>query len=449
MVASRLRLSRQEDTWILVALGAEVAEHPGMLNADLRRWAESTRLFARHPALIGIGYTVLVRASSVPGFAATVPRLNGDRRRFVIQPPGRRPAYCLIRAGTGRPGASRLPPGFDFCAGHASILATRDTGRSDVLPIMSRGAPSLFSISIPVYKGVPPTTVRQRRRQFVGWVGLSLNPRIVLQGAIEDEAVTGATVRYLAVGGARTLVSYGKETNTVLQAKLADRLVLTAYVGDPNHGIRAHALGLGIMAYGILLSLGVSSLILRLADRHAKALEVASEAAEQLDFLAYHDPLTQLANRRGMVESLEDALDRGRREAKNVGVIVVDLDGFKEVNDTLGHEAGDRVLETVADRLLSATRSGDTVSRVGGDEFVLVLGELPSDRYLETIAERITSAIRQPIAIEHMSELVHVTASAGVAHGYTESADLLLRRADDALYEAKARGKSRFVVALA
>ena len=447
MVASRLRLLRQENTDLLVALGAALSEHPEMLNADLRRWAASTRLFARHPALIAIGYSVLVPADSVTGFAATIPRANGDRRPFVIVPPGHRSAYCFIRAGTGRSDASRLPPGFDFCAGRESILATRDTGQADVVPIIRPGAQSLFSISIPVYKGRPPETVRQRRRRFVGWAGLSLNPQILLREATAAQPVVGVTVRYLSASGSRTLVSFGKQTSTVARAKLAERLVLTASVRNPALGIENNALGLAILVYGILLSVAMSLLVLRLARRHAGALEAVGEATEKLDFLAHHDPLTRLANRTLMIADLEDALDHARREAGNVGAIMVDLDGFKDINDTFGHQAGDRVLEVVAERLLTATRARDTVARVGGDEFVVVIGELPSDRYLETIAGRMTAAIREPIAIEHLAEPLRVTASVGVAHGPAESADLLLRRADDALYEAKARGKSGYVVA--
>lgn len=165
------------------------------------------------------------------------------------------------------------------------------------------------------------------------------------------------------------------------------------------------------------------------------------EAQEHLLHLVSHDPLTGLANR----TLLDEALERidpvrsgdGKPEAGDgspVGMLFCDLDGFKAVNDDLGHEAGDRVLVEIAERLRSVSRSTDLVARLGGDEFLVLATATPAD--LESLAERITAAIAEPITIGDRSVSVGVTIGAASTEGH-ESLDELLRRADAAMYRRK------------
>jgi diguanylate cyclase (GGDEF)-like protein/PAS domain S-box-containing protein len=166
----------------------------------------------------------------------------------------------------------------------------------------------------------------------------------------------------------------------------------------------------------------------------------------ELVYQAYHDPLTKLPNRSLFRDRVAHALTRAERTPEQVAVIFLDLDNFKEINDTLGHEAGDRLLEIVARRLLSATRGCDTVARFGGDEFAVLLEQVGAREGSEAVMERIVAALRQPAGLE-ADRTVTIGASIGIAyHSGSETADELLRNADVAMYEAKLRNRGRWVV---
>lgn len=153
--------------------------------------------------------------------------------------------------------------------------------------------------------------------------------------------------------------------------------------------------------------------------------------------LALHDPLTALPNKRLLSDRLAIALSAAKRSKTYVGVLFIDLDGFKPVNDTWGHEAGDAVLRQIAQRLQSAMRQSDTVSRVGGDEFVVLATAVEQRHELDRLAERLLVAIERPCEIE--GGTATVSASIGIAiypDRATDPAELI-RRADAAMYEAK------------
>jgi diguanylate cyclase (GGDEF)-like protein/PAS domain S-box-containing protein len=190
------------------------------------------------------------------------------------------------------------------------------------------------------------------------------------------------------------------------------------------------------------------------------------QAEERLTHDALHDSLTGLPNRALLVDRLEAALSRSAREGAEIAVLFCDLDGFKEVNDTAGHAAGDAVLIETARRLQRAVRAGDTIARVGGDEFVLILepwsrrdGDkqvsaeapgIPDMRALTvSVAERIVNALRAPYDV---SGAVHeISVSIGITYPIATapdlSADAVMQTADAAMYEAKHLGKNRFAIA--
>ena len=171
--------------------------------------------------------------------------------------------------------------------------------------------------------------------------------------------------------------------------------------------------------------------------------ERAQEAA-RLTWQAYHDTLTGLANRALLHDRLDHALQRARRARELTGLLFIDLDGFKQVNDELGHEAGDRLLVEVADRLTEVVRTGDTVARLGGDEFVILAETLTVRAEASVIADRVLAALSLPFHINGVD--VTVSASVGVAFDEVHNPDLLLRDADAALYQAKRGGGGRYVV---
>ena len=169
-----------------------------------------------------------------------------------------------------------------------------------------------------------------------------------------------------------------------------------------------------------------------------KALE------EQLRQLAFHDPLTLLANRSLFRDRVQHALTLAQRGRHQAAVMFLDLDNFKNINDSLGHDAGDRLLQAVAQRLVKATRFSDTVARLGGDEFAILLEGITTIAEVESLAASLIEGLGQPFTLSATE--VRVSASIGVAFSAFEAdAEALLSKADIAMYHAKAAGKNRFI----
>jgi diguanylate cyclase (GGDEF)-like protein/PAS domain S-box-containing protein len=164
----------------------------------------------------------------------------------------------------------------------------------------------------------------------------------------------------------------------------------------------------------------------------------------RLQTLAYTDSVTRLPNRPWLIEHLRERLDEARTAGATVGVLFLDLDRFKDINDTLGHESGDRLLEIIGKRLTGAIRSGDRVARMGGDEFVVLALDSPDVQALAALAERIIAAVEEPVHMGGMEQFV--TTSIGVASYPTdgEDAETLVKHADVAMYRAKDRGRNTY-----
>lgn len=178
----------------------------------------------------------------------------------------------------------------------------------------------------------------------------------------------------------------------------------------------------------------------------ARLYEAARNEADHFGHLAFHDPLTNLANRAYLADQTNQAIARADRRGGAVALLFVDLDNFKSVNDTLGHATGDELLVMVADRIGSCLRRGDTGARFGGDEFAILVDDADDPETAVKVAERLLEALRTPFHIG-IREL-EVEASIGIAwsghHGVTF--EELLRHADMAMYEAKRQGRARYSV---
>ncbi len=226
-----------------------------------------------------------------------------------------------------------------------------------------------------------------------------------------------------------------------------ERYVLSPFPPDPNSTLNLGGLGMVLLFVGI----GTLSLMCFLLLR-----QLVQRSIEENRVLACYDSLTGLPNRRRYREQLEDALSRAHREGKWVATCFIDLDGFKRINDTLGHRSGDQLLTEVAARLVGVVRSGDSlarsapedadvsVSRFGGDEFTLLLSGISAAEDAGRVARRILTALREPIEVDRR-ELI-TTASIGIAiypmDG--EDAETLLKNADTAMYWAKSRGRNNY-----
>lgn len=169
------------------------------------------------------------------------------------------------------------------------------------------------------------------------------------------------------------------------------------------------------------------------------------KAEETMQRLAFRDMLTDLPNRASLHHAANAALTAWQTERKPFAIVMMDLDGFKPVNDTHGHDAGDEVLRVIGARLAHVNRAGDTTARLGGDEFAIVLNDCPSAASAAEVAQRCIEAVARPIRLNIAGVTVKVGASAGVAHiGDVEAnVEALLKAADTALYAAKTAGKNR------
>ncbi|MBA4116185.1 MAG: EAL domain-containing protein [Rubrobacter sp.] len=208
-----------------------------------------------------------------------------------------------------------------------------------------------------------------------------------------------------------------------------------------------------VFEYQLLVAGGIRDFEARLvAAGSGEVMAIVRDATERkvlerrLEHRAFHDSLTGLPNRALFLDRLEHALARAGRHRESVAVLFVDLDNFKVVNDSLGHEAGDALLVAVAERLREILRPEDTLARLSGDEFTVLLEDVEGTSDATVVAERIAVALRDPFVLE--GQEAFVTASIGTAFGGSsqESPGALLRNADLAMYRAKETGKARHEV---
>ncbi|MCM3443091.1 sensor domain-containing diguanylate cyclase [Metabacillus halosaccharovorans] len=167
------------------------------------------------------------------------------------------------------------------------------------------------------------------------------------------------------------------------------------------------------------------------------------ETEEHLKQMAYYDSLTNLPNRIMLQSHLKKVISRAKRKEHNITIMFVDLDGFKEINDTLGHDIGDALLKEVADRLNSGVREEDLISRIGGDEFIIVIEETQKEE-IKTIADRILNNTSKPYLLN--DHTISITPSIGISSYPDDGQDIetLIKNADKAMYLAKDKGKANF-----
>jgi diguanylate cyclase (GGDEF)-like protein len=255
-----------------------------------------------------------------------------------------------------------------------------------------------------------------------------------------DEGLSGRAIRE------RTLVVADAVTGAGPAHDLVD---------FPHDGVRAAMAAPVFERSRVVGSLGVAStqpgrvyeardqqMLLSLAEHASLALNHA-RAVEEAVHEALHDSLTGLPNRSLFLDRMRHALARAERGSEPVAVLFCDLDGFKTVNDSLGHRTGDRLLVLVAERLIGCLRPADSIARLGGDEFAVLLEELREPGDAARAAQRLLDALKAPFELRDRE--FFISASIGIAAGAGD-AETLLRDADLAMYRAKARGKGRYAV---
>ena len=172
----------------------------------------------------------------------------------------------------------------------------------------------------------------------------------------------------------------------------------------------------------------------------------SKQVEEELKYQAYFDQLTEIPNRTLFIDRAETALNQAKRANEGLGIIFIDLDEFKEINDSLGHDAGDIMLKIISQRLINSARKSDTVSRMGGDEFTILMPRLNHIEDAAKLAERILESNKEPIKLKE--ELVYPKTSIGISvfPEDGDSIDILIQNADKAMYQAKGSGKNQYAI---
>ncbi|MFQ5426562.1 MAG: putative bifunctional diguanylate cyclase/phosphodiesterase [Gaiellales bacterium] len=261
------------------------------------------------------------------------------------------------------------------------------------------------------------------------------------------------TIRYVTPSAALVL---GKGEAELVGGDLAtmvhpsDRRRIMAFLAAAEHQdatgaaeLRVHAGGdrwryFEVLANDLTADAAVRGIVLTMRD-----VTDRKELEEQLTFQAFHDPLTGLANRALFTDRVSHSLAHRSAPARRVAVLFIDVDDFKTVNDSLGHDAGDQLLVQVADRLRAALRLGDTCARLGGDEFGVLLEQVPDVDYAVRVAERLGTAVAEPVAIEGREMALQTSIGVALQDPRGSSAHELLRNADIAMYLAKRDQLSR------
>jgi diguanylate cyclase (GGDEF)-like protein len=398
------------------------------------------------------------KANADPAFRAL---LGGT---FQILPAGKRKEYCVIRAIVGNPAEISLFPGLlDYCAPvvseigrspvEALIGTARDTGAFTVTALPGFGSRSQVAIGAAVYRlGAPIGTVRARRAATTGSIGTSFDSAALLRPLLVEHPSLTLALYHRNIGGslelmARAGANPGRRAPAYSQRRALGEGWLVATTGAPDRSIAADTQALTAAGLGLLATFLLFMLYRVLSRSRQQAWGLVGEKTEELEYRALHDSLTDLPNRSLVIDRAEQILARARRQDVPVTALFMDIDGFKQINDRFGHQAGDEVLRQVGARLKTVLRDSDTVGRLGGDEFVMLVDSIGLDAAPELIAERILDVIRQPIELpEPTRSPISVTASIGIATGLPVSAEHLLQDADLALYKAKAVGKDGYIL---
>jgi diguanylate cyclase (GGDEF)-like protein len=450
-VASTLQLAIQRERDLVFTAAGFFLGDPAATSAQLRTWSTSVQALARFPELIGLTDVLLVPASQLRAYAAKFITHtsvgSAANASFHPIPSGARPYYCLAGARQAR--IREAAPPDDYCAGEigAQLLASRDSGQGEYGAI-NLGQGEILAVDVPFYRGgATPATVSARRAAFAGWMAMSFEPSVVLDVALHGHPNTAVEFSYFS-SSSSAVFRAGKAPPGAQSAviDLGNGWTVRTFGPTVSAGVFGSGTSAALLGAGIALSLAIGVLLFLLGTGRALALALVSERTGELRYQALHDALTGLPNRTLTMDRIEQLLARSRRTRTAGAALYVDVDEFKNVNDTLGHAAGDRLLVAVAARLTSALRGADTVGRMGGDEFVVLIdgGELDSGPVL--VAERLLAVMRQPFELDGAASPVFVNVSIGIARGDRADAGELLRDADIALYQAKVAGKNRYAI---
>ena len=448
----------------LAAVGGFFEASDAVRPDEFDTFVDHLALEQNYRGMDGIAFVAPVTAVQRDLFVAQR-RLAGDAPDFEIVPPGTRDEHLVVSLVGGRHGPL---PGYDVGVipeQREALVAARDSGTPQataafVLPgdreIPPDERQTAFALHAPVYRvGAPVTNVTERRAAFVGWISTPLRGDDFLAATLGGRRPKLGVELRDATGEGRPELLAQRPTDLGSRrdddTDLVGREEFTSLGRD--WGVRFE--GLPVYATeaarrGPLIALVVGLAMTLIVFAFVWALSRASERRRvhaELDHRARHDPLTGLANRAHLLELLDLGVDQARARGTHLAVLFVDLDHFKVVNDSLGHDRGDQILVEAARRLRSTLRPTDLAARLGGDEFAVVCDATPDEADALLTAARVADVLREPYPLARgAGGEVFVPASIGIALSDGDAAptsEALLRNADLAMYRAKQRGRDR------
>lgn len=421
-----------------------------------------------YPGIEGMGFIRRIPDSQKKEFENTIRHELGhsqtDNTDYTIHPPGVRETYYPVTY-FWPPLAHINLLGLDhgaYPAGLKALEMAQDSGMTTVSRDMphaqgsDRKPPVLFMY--PIYRnGLPSTTVDERRKAIWGFVYARINTDKLFHDAIDSSVIREIHFKAYDAGFS------DQETSSLDKARI---------IYDTNPGDIPHALntpfkpryqvtqkvsidGSTWLFYSASRPGGVSEsrslvpLLILLAgcilSISASLFTFVRSCQKQMThYYAYHDHLTGLPNRRLLQDRFQQALANAQRHGTGMALLFLDLDNFKPVNDSLGHDAGDRVLKAVAACLASCLREGDTLSRLGGDEFIILLLNIASAEEASAVAQKIIDTLSGLVPLEGKN--IHLGGSIGISMFPKDGAGFeeLLKNADAAMYRAKKVGRNNF-----
>jgi diguanylate cyclase (GGDEF)-like protein len=461
-IASTLKLAVQRQEELTVAASTFFAGNPKATPAEFARWVTWARTRRRYPELDALGLLpappkpapvvhkpTAVSASSTGTASSSTSSEASPTPIHVSSPPAPPPPVHVAPA----------------------LLLSRNTGLSIYHPI-SAGKRQALAITTPVYRGnLTPHTVFGRTAASVGWLREVLVPGALLGGVLVGHPGYALSVTYRPHGANRAGSSLvftsgaprSDAQNTTLN--LHDGWTVTSFGPSAGANVLNNGDALALLIGGILCSVVLGLLVDLLgaarwstpatapapAEDEAKAGAEAKTGADAQDSALpnryLYEPITGLPNRELTLDRAERMVARtGRDSGMLAGALFVDIDQLKEVNEKLGLTAGNQLLKIVGERLEDVVRTGDTVGRLDGDEFVVLVESAARGVRLDSLAQRMIEALHKPIELDNFGPSFVLTASIGVAFGRYATPEDLLRDANVALASAKAAGKDRYTL---
>ncbi len=442
---------------------------------DWRRYVNSLQVEEAYPGMQGIGYAPLIAHADKAVHLATL--WQEGFTHYEVLPLGDRGIYTPVLYREPFDKVNQRALGFDMFSEpirRRAMELARDTGvaalSGKVRLIVERGAQKPLSVImfLPVYEhNTAPITIDSRRAALKGYVFAPFRVSELIEATLGERlAEAGIDLELFdSVALAKETLLYDRDrqphfADTKFQPIFSTQQTLE--LGGQTWTLALHTLpsfdksidrteSWLILGGGMLLSALLFGFLYALATQHANVNHRASQLTQDLQqseerfrHLAHHDPLTELPNRALLQEQGARALGRARRSKNHVGILFIDLDRFKTINDSLGHSVGDALLREVADRIRQTVREFDTVARMGGDEFVVLLTDLADPADAGRVAQHILESLAKVTIID--GHHLHITPSIGISLFPDDGNDFdaLLKHADAAMYLAKDNGRNGY-----